>query len=354
MKKCIYLKKTEPEVTFKSEEHIIPAGIGGITKLCNGMVSDQFNTGIFSLIELDFMRNSIIAIPRQFSGPGKRGSLAESKATKSQVHIMSETGDFSDASLGFIKLARPYLIPQFKVIDDDQLNIIFDQSDGNYDVQLCRFIGELKKYDGKHNKLVDERIPSNQFLFGNFQGKWYIGLHDKETNVPLEKYISHLINNESIMNEQPKLGTGQVTCHQRTEFNMDNYFRVCAKIIFNFLAFTHGSDFVLQEKFDLIREWIVSNGENTFVNLVDKSNENGEMFKGIPFPDEAHIIMVSKVKNCLIGVISFYGGHFETIVKLCDNYQEDYLIEGYICDWMNRKEYTLTEYINLFTSEYRN
>lgn len=79
MNKCIYLKKTEPEVTFKSGEHIIPAGIGGIVKLDNGMVSDEFNTKIFSSIELDFMRNSIIALPRQFYGPGKRGALSKKK-----------------------------------------------------------------------------------------------------------------------------------------------------------------------------------------------------------------------------------------------------------------------------------
>lgn len=65
MKYCIYLKKTEPEVTFSSEEHIFPAGIGGIQKLPLEYVSHDCNNA-FSSMELDFMRNSIMSLPRQF------------------------------------------------------------------------------------------------------------------------------------------------------------------------------------------------------------------------------------------------------------------------------------------------
>ncbi len=346
MKKCIYLKETEPEVTFKSGEHIIPAGIGGIRKLDNGMVSDKFNTEIFSSIELDFMRNSIIAIPRQFVGPGKRGSLSEKKASKSKVHIVSENGDFSDASLGYIKLAKPHQIPQFKIIDETEVHIIFDQSDGDYNVQLLNFIEILKKFDGKYNTIAYNKIPLNQVLLGNFKGKWYLGVHDRDINPPLEEYINKLINQSSILNEQPNFGIAQVTCNQQTSFNVENYFRVCAKIVFNFLAFSHGSDFVLQEKFDPIRQWIVNGGENKFANLIDKTRQNKQMFKYIPFPEQAHRIIIAKENNHLLGILSLYGEHFDTIVMLCDDFKEEYVIDGYICDWVNKKEYTLLEYIN--------
>lgn len=350
MKTCIYLKKTEPEVTFESGEHIIPAGIGGIIKLDNGMVSDQFNNKISS-IELDFMRNSIIAVPRQFHGPGKRGSLSERKASKSKVHIMSASGDFSDASLGYIKLAKPHQIPQFKIVDQTQVHIIFDKSDGDYKVQLLSFIEALKKFDGKYNTIVDNGIPLNQVLLGNFQGKWYLGVHDRDTNPPLVEYINKFINKSSILNEQPQFGTAQVTCHLQTEFNMENYFKVCAKIVFNFLAFSHGSDFVLQEKFDSIRDWIINGGENKFVNIIDKTKQNKKMFRDIPFPDQAHKILITKVDNHLLGVLSLYGEHFETIVILCDDFTEVYGIEGYICDWKNKNEYTLMEYINFLSNK---
>lgn len=72
MRCCIYLKGTEPVLSFNSQEHIFPAGIGGIQMLPKGYVSDQFNNS-FSKIELDFMRNSLIALPRQFYGQEKEG-----------------------------------------------------------------------------------------------------------------------------------------------------------------------------------------------------------------------------------------------------------------------------------------
>ncbi|WP_057912619.1 HNH endonuclease [Peribacillus muralis] len=73
MKHCIYFKKTEPEATFLSEEHIFPAGIGGKKKLPQEYVSHDCNNA-FSSMELEFMRNSIISIPRQFYGPGNEGN----------------------------------------------------------------------------------------------------------------------------------------------------------------------------------------------------------------------------------------------------------------------------------------
>jgi hypothetical protein len=43
---------------------------------------------MFSTMELAFMRSSLIALPRQFYGPGKRGKLNPKNATKSSVSLM--------------------------------------------------------------------------------------------------------------------------------------------------------------------------------------------------------------------------------------------------------------------------
>lgn len=98
------------------------------------------------------------------------------------------------------------------------------------------------------------------------------------------------------------------------------------------LAFSKGSDFVLQEKFDPIREWIVNGGENKFANLIDKTVQNKKMFKDIPFPEQSHRILITKLDNHLFGVLSLYGEHFDTGVMLCDEFKEEYFIDGYICD----------------------
>ncbi|WP_061320099.1 hypothetical protein [Clostridium botulinum] len=132
------------------------------------------------------------------------------------------------------------------------------------------------------------------------------------------------------------------------KFDIENFYRVCAKIVFNFLAFSHGSDFVLNEQFDSIRNWIVNGGDNKFINLVNKDKRMSEY--GL-FPDEAHKIFITKSQNSLIGLLSLYGGAFETSILLCDNFSKSFYIDGYICDWMNKKEYTLAEYLRILNDK---
>ena len=86
---CMYLKQTEPELTFKSDEHIFPAGIGGIQKLPMEYVSHDANNA-FSAMEGQVMKKSLLALPRQFFGPGKRGNITNpKKATQGAVSLMS-------------------------------------------------------------------------------------------------------------------------------------------------------------------------------------------------------------------------------------------------------------------------
>ena len=68
---CIYLK-TSPTLTYKSQEHIFPAGIGGTSKLPKGYVSDQANA-YFSRLEAAFMRGSFVSLVRRFEKIGHRG-----------------------------------------------------------------------------------------------------------------------------------------------------------------------------------------------------------------------------------------------------------------------------------------
>jgi len=65
--------KTEPGESSTSKEHIFPARIGGIRKLTMEYVSHECNNA-FSKMELPFLRNSLLALPRQLVGPGKRGN----------------------------------------------------------------------------------------------------------------------------------------------------------------------------------------------------------------------------------------------------------------------------------------
>lgn len=73
MNKCIYLTEASENLKYNSEEHIIPAGLGGMQKLPKGYVSDKINN-MFSKYELKAMRNSLLTGNRMKHGPGKRGN----------------------------------------------------------------------------------------------------------------------------------------------------------------------------------------------------------------------------------------------------------------------------------------
>ncbi len=346
MNKCIYLKGIEPELTFNSAEHIIPAGIGGIKKLPYGMVSDKVNNEVFSSIELEFIRNSPISLPRQFHGPGKRGSASDKKASKSNVHVMTNLDNNSKFNLGYIKLGKPILIRQFVYSIFGNVQFNFDNNGESIEVQLDQFLQELNDFKGFYKEIISDQIPIDYFILGVEQNKWYLA-KNKNSQVPdLSKVIAGIINAVKNAKIDPQFEAAQVTCHQTMSFNMDNYFRVCGKIVFNFLALCKGHDFVLESKFDPIRNWIVSSGENNYVQIIDRK-ENLNILKELLLPPLSHNIIISKVDRNLVGILSFYGSNFEVKVKLCDNYDSNYLdIDGFICDWKNKKEYRLIDYLN--------
>ncbi|MFA6808374.1 MAG: hypothetical protein WCR27_05220 [Eubacteriales bacterium] len=345
MNKCIYLKGIEPQLTFNSGEHIIPAGIGGIMKLPNGIVSDQVNTKVFSPLELDFMRNSIISLPRQFDGPGKRGSFVPEKASKSNIHIMVSNDDGS-LNLGYIKLAKPYLIPQVRVCPSESVHIIFDKTEGAPNLQIKQLTKNMQEFDGKYQEINDDRISVDDFLLGTDNDRWYLAKNPNREITNLLEIVDKIINSVDSENIEPGFQSSQMTSHQSMAFNIESYFRVCAKIVFNFLALSKGQDFVLKEEFDLIRGWILNGGENEFVQLMDKEGKP-EFLEQIPFPHLSHKILITESKDKLFGIISFYGANFEAVVKLAENITlNDFVLDGFICDWKNKKEYRLVEFIS--------
>lgn len=55
--KCIYFGNTKNELSYRKQEHIIPASLGGKMKLPLGLVSDQANE-LFSKYEMKAVRNT--------------------------------------------------------------------------------------------------------------------------------------------------------------------------------------------------------------------------------------------------------------------------------------------------------
>lgn len=63
------------------------------------------------------------------------------------------------------------------------------------------------------------------------------------------------------------------------------------------------------------------------------------------------MITILIVRDSLCAVISYYGGIPTVFIELCNKYKGNFnelFGIGYICDWRNRKEYRLVEYIDKY------
>ncbi|MEQ6855593.1 hypothetical protein AAHH17_14020 [Lysinibacillus capsici] len=343
MKRCIYLNKTEPEVKFESEEHIFPAGIGGIQKLPMEYVSHECNNR-FSRMELQFMRNSHLSLPRQFVGPGKRGKLNPKKATQGAIGIVENLKDQNISTLGYLSLGKPYSISQIIInVKDNTCNFVSDKSFGDADKQSSDFIDNLSKYNGVYTLIEDSRFKDDEFIIGYHNGKWYVALSNKDLNTEINNYVQKIVEQKPIRDGAPRYESEQIRMHQKLQFDESSYFRICAKIIFNYLAFVKGQKFVLQKCFDPIRDWIVNGGDNNFANITGKEIES---ISAIQFPEQAHSLFIVKKGKSLFGFVSFYGNNSGTIVELSDDLEGYFNIEGFICDWKNRQEFKFIDYIS--------
>lgn len=365
MNKCIYSKKTENEgATFIKQEHIIPAGIGGRYMLKQGMVSDEINE-YFSKLEIEFMRKSPIAIVRQFEGPGKRGSLSPKKATKSEVYIRFDRDNKDIIGMGYIEMGIPKSIQHLIFNVDDiisdkdnyQMNMIFESDEEDYNKKIAKFIKDLEKFKkkDKYKLIYSEDIPESVVLLGICDDKWYIGINknsNKYSMFDIKKSIHKVIDKIKTkdIHADPQYRNSHIVAKMNYDFDTDTFFRVCSKIVFNFLASYKGHEFVLQDKFNPIREWIINGGENGFVRLIE--SDKIPNFNNI-FPEKSHRIFITKIEDKLFGYISFYGEFLAMNILLCDQYEENFCelnSTGYICDWKkkneNEGEYNLLEYIS--------
>lgn len=348
MNHCIYLKDNDQNLlAFDSEEHIFPAAIGGIQKLPASYVSREANNG-FSGQELIALRDSILAIPREFHGPGKRGNLNPKRASSSNICLMhNNTENPDDFVLGYMKLSEPYLIPQLKVnIIDSQAKIIANPSEEN-SKSIGEFIEELREYSGRYTLIHEEIINPNEFILGFDKPKkrWYLALSNNDLILDVDKWVSSLLSEHDI-EKKPIIEDGmRPKMLQHFQLTESDY-RVFAKISFNFLAYITSQEFVTRSNLDPIRNWILNGGKNNFVKML-KYEQHHHLFGDLDLPELAHAIMIVNKYNRLRGYISFYGGAFSFGIDLGNTIPQDFIADGFICDWENRKEYRLLEYVNM-------
>ncbi len=347
---CIYYRD-RIDLNYKSQEHVIPAAIGGILKLPLGFVSDEFNTD-FSSLEGELIKTSLVSIPREIEGPGKRGKLADKYATKSKVVLMQDTNDESRFSLGYIKKGKSIEIPSLSINETTgKLLISYDTSD--LDFSFDRFSKSLlDQTDENIRTITSDNLPIDLILIGvdepiennvtcfvakNSNNNFQIN------SLKIKDIASHLNFNESTKKKR----SYDAIINQSIRFNIE-HLRVFAKIAFNYLAYLKGYDFVKLSQFESISNYVAKGGQNKFVTF----NTTNRIFDkiDIKFPESAHLVFINKIDSYLVSTVHLYKSIAINVI-LSDCFFDSFKMEGMVCDWKNRKEYTFEEYITRFFHE---
>ena len=385
---CIYTNKDDTQAHFKNQEHIIPACIGGMKKLPKGYVSDEVNT-LFSGLELKLARNSPITLVRMFVGPGKRGSHnPKRRGGASKIVSVMQSDETGEYSLGYMRVGVPITIDQIHMVylegGKRQTSFCFDTEtvdEDHFQERVAEWIHELAEFDGQATILQKKEMPENEVILGKESGRWYLATSTDKEEVLKEELMKDLrllgtANEKGLLNasnadaqenkssgivdlQMPHKGRNHVTSDIRQEIDLYAYYRVVAKIAFNCLAEVRGREYVMQQKFDPVREAILTGKDiERMVMMPGKENSHADVLNKLEnakgFGVWRHMICITRIPNGLVAEVMLYGDATPMFVVLskedCRDFGE---MDGYVCDWENRREMRFLEYIGEITREDR-
>lgn len=359
MNKCIYKQKSD--LTYKSAEHIIPAGLGGIKKLPKGYVSDEANN-LFSKMEMKALRSSLLTGSRLRHGPGKRGNQKVEKEKMSEIKLLHKENT-NDSMLGYIFMGSAYIIPQIsceftclsKVTKIDFIGDDYDNDDfSGYFSSFKRKLFEFLLNSKRDFTFIKNDEKSNcPFYIGLHKKKWYISSNsqsfklDNYINIIINYFIMNLKNPSRIINNNINYNEDKLQIRYNFKINMTDmsFYWLFLKIAFNFLAYSLGQEIVLSNAFDKVRESIV-NCENIISYFRDSSNgrELFEEYKRNLKNNEHYIFIISKGAT-IYSYVSLYNEWYATMI-LSSDYQGERIVAAFICDWKSKNEYEYSENSN--------
>lgn len=337
---CIYLGNGE-KLTYKKQEHVFPAGLGGKQMLDHGVVSDQAN-GLFSPMELTLMRHSLIAFERMMYGPGKRGSLNPAKASKSAVTVGLQ--DDGQPILCYTAAGKPYNIPQF-YRHENKVTLSVPNECANAEKQIQSFLVSLEHFPDKYTFLSSEYIVDGDIIVGFSDGTYYVAANDvKPSKSRIESEVRDLLANFQM--KELKYDEHHAKQSHRLGENSE-IARMYAKIAINVLAFRKGSEYASHPNFSEIREWILTGESSTeFFFLPQIQIEPPDDIMKL-IPPKAHWCILVCGDGKLNAIVCLYNRYVRrfTLGNLPEG--KNFLLDGYICDWNNGHEYTILQFVDM-------
>jgi hypothetical protein len=348
MYRCIYSNISEPHLTFTKREHVIPAGLGGITKLPLGYVSDEINES-FSRIERVALQHSFVSINRGRFGPGKRGNLNVKKIKNPIIMVLREGEDLNEVfRLGFLFTGESHLIPQIYLDFNDEENYIttsyfatiYDVEEGKDIISTfkMRFFDFLKN-ENKEFILIEMPFTTNKHFIcvGFSNGKWFAATSHKYINMD---YLAGYLLPELVKEQEmsPLIQPKTLFKYER-RLQMDSSFAfIYVKTALNSLAYLMGSEFVFDIIFDDVRN-AIKDQNNLDSFLIDR-RELYDLINGIvsEIPVKSHFVIITTIESMVIAFVSFYKEP-PGIIRLAREYPGEMFTKAIICDWQNRNEY---------------
>jgi hypothetical protein len=208
--------------------------------------------------------------------------------------------------------------------------------------RISDFLSRIRSWDGEALLIVDESLGETNIL-GFHKEKWYVAGSDMLARDKVIEF-SKLVRKGQPITKEIKSTQSHFLTLIRFQSKTNAFFRVCAKIAFNYLCLAKAAEFVLRPCFDPIRNWILLGGDNIFAETIRIDTSGISPIADGAFPPYAHKVFIFSDGLDLLAFVSFYGGYHTTIVKLSSGETHD-IFDGFVCDWRTSSEVTLAEYI---------
>lgn len=341
---CIYFGDNE-SLTYQKQEHVFPAGLGGIAMLPKGFVSDQANE-FFSPLEAELMHKSLISVTRALFGPGKRGSLSPKKMSTSRISIMKNAD--GKVALGYLSGKNGYYINSIYKNKDKFIFTIASEQHNSPESAWESFKNEIRAFGTKFVCISTNELNQHDWVFGSYRGKYYLAQGKQCELESIKKQLLFIVDSSksSALNrksDHPKFDIPLV--------ESDLISKVYAKVAINVLAMLKGEEYICHNRFTSIKKWILGESDvDDYSQLPRVTLENK-----LHLPEDCHwcIFLIREGKLC--ATVCFYN-NFSRYFELTDNiFPEDYRntgsLFGMICDWRNKREFTLEQWIVNYTKQ---
>jgi len=292
------------ESSFQHTEHIIPQAFGRFINnlTLNEVVCDRCNQYFGDEIELYLGRDSLEGIARYNFGI---------KSKKEPLYRRVK-----------MKIGRVGELEGVHIVLKDTNNT--DEPEVEAVTQVGFFHKERKKYDYFTEKEIPERqeLENQGYQLNNKEIAFY---GDIELLVKLLKDKGINIKIEKIYEEIQNMPRGKIPVYVKARFDRIVY-RGLSKIVFNYLTYHMGREFVLSEDFNGLRNFIrhdQGNGDRFFEITTNAILYRERVFRRRRL--KGHIIVMNWENNNsdLIGRLTLYNAQIGLtyLVLLCKNYR---------------------------------